>query len=794
MFVDVRSEDRSRRRCSRRSSVDRGRQAASRCAAARRRRRSRSDKHARERWSRRAKKDEQDGRWLAFRADAAAADGPRSPSRSPAGTPSAEGPNKTHDGAGVLVPHVSRRCAIEQRGVRLGQRVPAGHAVRRSSSTTRSTPRSSTRAQLAVSPTIPGMQDRRRAATGSSISGLTKARTTYKVDGLAAACSTSSARRSARTTTLHVQGRRRGADVLRPAGHGRRSIRRRRSRRSTSSRTNYEQLKVQLYKVAAERLRRVRQLHAQPVEQATSRRSCRARRCSTSSSRRRRHERARRDQRRSRRPRSTRRARPRDRDRRAVPWTESYEPPRMIAGCSRRSSRVDAYVDGDEPARVRDRARDRQAGARASQLEMRPFGITRQDRRQGPRDAARSATRTTQGRALPARAARRRRRVRLRRQRLLGRVRQLGTSRRATKQLAWYVIDDRKMYKPGEEVSLKGWLRTIDHGKGGDVGGARRRGRRRSTYKRQRLAAATRSRKGTTPVNAVGGFDTKFTLPKTPNLGYANVQLDGAGPAWRARLHARLPDRGVPPARVRGVGAGEPGPVPRRRRRRRHRRREVLRRRRRCPARRSTGTSPRARRASRRRTATTTCSARGSRGGAIAAGTTTTDGGGGYKPPKTWNHAGKTDATRRAHAAHGLPVGEAGDADVGDRERERHRRQPPGVDGVGGADRAPVGAATSGSRRRGRSSRRARRSTLDVIGVDLDGKAVAGREDRGQGRAARLGVQEGQVHDEGGRSADVRGRPRRRIRAVHVRDARRAARTRSPRRSSTTRAARTRRS
>ena len=27
--------------------------------------------------------------------------------------------------------------------------------------------------------------------------------------------------------------------------------------------------------------------------------------------------------------------------------------------------------------------------------------------------------------------------------------------------LAWYVIDDRKMYKPSEEVHLKGWLRGL---------------------------------------------------------------------------------------------------------------------------------------------------------------------------------------------------------------------------------------------------------------------------------------------------------------------------------------------
>src|SRR6185503_16668689 len=37
-------------------------------------------------------------------------------------------------------------------------------------------------------------------------------------------------------------------------------------------------------------------------------------------------------------------------------------------------------------------------------------------------------------------------------------------------ELAWYVTDDRRMYRPGEEVSLKGWLRAIDPNKNGDVG------------------------------------------------------------------------------------------------------------------------------------------------------------------------------------------------------------------------------------------------------------------------------------------------------------------------------------
>src|SRR5690606_15401882 len=38
--------------------------------------------------------------------------------------------------------------------------------------------------------------------------------------------------------------------------------------------------------------------------------------------------------------------------------------------------------------------------------------------------------------------------------------------------LAWYVIDDRELYKPGEEVTLKGWLRVLDPGKHGDLQGA----------------------------------------------------------------------------------------------------------------------------------------------------------------------------------------------------------------------------------------------------------------------------------------------------------------------------------
>ena len=35
--------------------------------------------------------------------------------------------------------------------------------------------------------------------------------------------------------------------------------------------------------------------------------------------------------------------------------------------------------------------------------------------------------------------------------------------------LRWFVFDDRKMYKPKEEVAVKGYIRKITAGKFGDV-------------------------------------------------------------------------------------------------------------------------------------------------------------------------------------------------------------------------------------------------------------------------------------------------------------------------------------
>ena len=96
-----------------------------------------------------------------------------------------------------------------------------------------------------------------------------------------------------------------------------------------------------------------------------------------------------------------------------------------------------------------------------------------------------------------------------------------------TDYLSWYVFDDRKMYRPGEEVHIKGWLRRIGGGKEGDVGALGDAATNVNyTLKDSRGNEIT---KGALRVNALGGFDTSFKLPPTMNLGYATLTLDATG-------------------------------------------------------------------------------------------------------------------------------------------------------------------------------------------------------------------------------------------------------------------------
>ncbi|HVF87327.1 MAG TPA: MG2 domain-containing protein, partial [Pyrinomonadaceae bacterium] len=93
--------------------------------------------------------------------------------------------------------------------------------------------------------------------------------------------------------------------------------------------------------------------------------------------------------------------------------------------------------------------------------------------------------------------------------------------------LRWYVFDDRKMYRPGEEVSVKGWIRRIGGGVRGDVGALG--GAAESVTYTLRDSRGNEITKGAAQLNALGGFDTKFKLPPTMNLGGASLSLEAQG-------------------------------------------------------------------------------------------------------------------------------------------------------------------------------------------------------------------------------------------------------------------------
>jgi alpha-2-macroglobulin len=89
--------------------------------------------------------------------------------------------------------------------------------------------------------------------------------------------------------------------------------------------------------------------------------------------------------------------------------------------------------------------------------------------------------------------------------------------------LRWFVFDDRKMYRPGEEVHLKGWIRKIGAGKTGDVGPVA--GSVSEIVYTLTDSRGNKIKVGTMPVNALGGFDSAFKLPKNVNLGNTTLML-----------------------------------------------------------------------------------------------------------------------------------------------------------------------------------------------------------------------------------------------------------------------------
>ncbi|HWS28045.1 MAG TPA: MG2 domain-containing protein, partial [Xanthomonadales bacterium] len=95
-------------------------------------------------------------------------------------------------------------------------------------------------------------------------------------------------------------------------------------------------------------------------------------------------------------------------------------------------------------------------------------------------------------------------------------------------QLRWHVFDDRGLYKPGEEVHLKGWLRVVENRPDGGLGLPKASGPVRYSVVDSR---GNTLNQGDAKLGALGGFALDFKLPDTPNLGSARILLKLQGSA-----------------------------------------------------------------------------------------------------------------------------------------------------------------------------------------------------------------------------------------------------------------------
>ncbi len=96
-----------------------------------------------------------------------------------------------------------------------------------------------------------------------------------------------------------------------------------------------------------------------------------------------------------------------------------------------------------------------------------------------------------------------------------------------TDALRWYVFDDRGIYRPGEEVHVKGWLRVVGAGPRGDIA-ALDDAARTVAYSLQD-ARGNQVLDGSATLNALGGFDFSLTLPDNINLGATYLTLEAGG-------------------------------------------------------------------------------------------------------------------------------------------------------------------------------------------------------------------------------------------------------------------------
>jgi alpha-2-macroglobulin len=90
----------------------------------------------------------------------------------------------------------------------------------------------------------------------------------------------------------------------------------------------------------------------------------------------------------------------------------------------------------------------------------------------------------------------------------------------------WYVVDDRHVYRPGEKVSIKGWLRRFETSGDAQLHLPNNGG---SVKYEVMDGAGVKLAEGAAALNPLGGFDLSFDVPAGANLGRAFAQLTVTG-------------------------------------------------------------------------------------------------------------------------------------------------------------------------------------------------------------------------------------------------------------------------
>ncbi|HEX8131363.1 MAG TPA: alpha-2-macroglobulin family protein [Pyrinomonadaceae bacterium] len=91
--------------------------------------------------------------------------------------------------------------------------------------------------------------------------------------------------------------------------------------------------------------------------------------------------------------------------------------------------------------------------------------------------------------------------------------------------LRWYVFDDRRLYRPGEEVNVKGWIRKVNLTATGDTEMFAAAAGELANYV-LKDAQGNEITKGSVKLNALAGFNLKLQLPATMNLGGAHLSFE----------------------------------------------------------------------------------------------------------------------------------------------------------------------------------------------------------------------------------------------------------------------------